>query len=79
MITSPLLSNVRHRAMVAPVSPPSTRLIHISPGCWIILIRLKFFSKWELSMGLDFKSNVLYKSIALKNIQSNMNYVLKNT
>jgi len=30
-------------------------------------------------MGLDFKSNVLYKSIASQNIQSDMNYVLKNT
>jgi len=30
-------------------------------------------------MGLDFKSNVLYKSIASNNIQSDMNYVAKNT
>jgi len=29
MIAFPLLSNVRHRAMVAPVSPPLARLIHI--------------------------------------------------
>jgi len=26
--TVPLLSNVRHRAMITPVSPPLTRLIH---------------------------------------------------
>jgi len=35
MITS-LLSNVRHRAMLTPVSPLRTRLIHISPSCWTI-------------------------------------------
>jgi len=28
----------------------------------------------ELSIGLQFKSNVLYKSIASKNIQYDMNY-----
>jgi len=36
MITSPRLSNVRHRAMLTPVSPLRTRLIHISPSCWKI-------------------------------------------
>jgi len=36
MITSPLLSNVRHRAMITPVSHPLTRLIHIIPNCWTI-------------------------------------------
>jgi len=36
MITSPLLSNVRHRAMITPVSPPLTRLIHIRASCWSI-------------------------------------------
>jgi len=34
MITSPLLSNVRHRAMTTPVSPLLTRLIHISQSWW---------------------------------------------
>jgi len=43
------------------------------------IVRFKLFSKWELSIGVDFKSNVLYKSIASKNIQSDMNYVLKHT
>jgi len=60
MTTSPLLSSVRHRAMIAPVSSLST-------GSFILIfIRLKLFSKWEVSMALDFKSNVLYKSIASK-------------
>jgi len=36
MITSPLLSNVRHSAMITPVSPRLTRLIHINPSCWRI-------------------------------------------
>jgi len=33
---SPFLRNVRHWAMIAPVSPLLTRLIHISPSCWTI-------------------------------------------
>jgi len=36
VITSPLLSNVPHGAMITPVSPLLTRLIHISPSCWAI-------------------------------------------
>jgi len=36
MITSPLLSNARHRVMITPVIPLLTRLIHISPSCWKI-------------------------------------------
>ena len=33
LIGFPLLSNVRHRAMMMPVFPPLTRLILISPSC----------------------------------------------
>jgi len=76
MITSPLLSNARHRAMITPVSPLSIL------GSFILarvagqfFIRLKLFSKWEVSMGLDFKSNVLCKSIASKSIQFDINSV----
>jgi len=50
MTTSPLLSNVRHRAMITPVSPLLTRL-----GSFILarvaeqlIVCLKLFSKWEL-------------------------------
>jgi len=64
MITSPLLSNVRHRAMITPVSPPLTALIHISRVVGQFIVRLKLISKWELSIGLNFNFNVLYKSIA---------------
>jgi len=28
------------------------------------IVRLKFFSKWELSTGLDFKSNVVYQGFS---------------
>ena len=52
-------------AAVTPASHPLTRLNHISRS-WQFIVRLKFFSKWELSIGLSFKSNVLYKSIASK-------------
>jgi len=31
-----MLSNVRHRAVITPVSPLLTRLIYISPSCWTI-------------------------------------------
>jgi len=36
MITSPVFSNARHRAMITPVSHVRTRLIHLSPSCWTI-------------------------------------------
>ena len=75
MITSRLLSNVHHRA-ITPVSPLLTRLIHISPSCWTIYRSFEI-TKWELSIGLDFKSNILYKSTPSKIIQFDMNYVLK--
>jgi len=37
----------------------------------------KYFSKWGWFIGLELKANVLYKSIASKNIQSDMNYIFK--
>jgi len=36
MITSSLLSIVRHRAMITPVSRLLATLIHISPSCWTV-------------------------------------------
>jgi len=36
MITSPLLSNVRKKAMITPASPLLTPLVHISPSYWTI-------------------------------------------
>jgi len=64
MIASPLLSNVCHSVMITPVRPLHTRLIHISRVIGQFIVRLKLFPKWELSIRLDLKSNVLYKSIA---------------
>ena len=46
MIISPLLSNIRHRAMITPVSL-LTRLIQISPCCWTIYRSFKII----LDMG----------------------------
>jgi len=34
VITSPMLSNVRHRAMITPVRSLLTRLIRIRPSYW---------------------------------------------
>ena len=50
-----------------PVRPLLTRLIHISRVIGQFIVRLKSFSKCELSIRLDLKFNVLYKSIASKN------------
>jgi len=75
MRTRPVLRNARHRAMITPVSPLCARLIHISPSYWTIFRSFEIILVMELSIGLDFKSNVLCKSIASKNIQSNMNYI----
>jgi len=36
MITSPLLSNVRQKAVITPAIPLLTTLVHISPGYWTI-------------------------------------------
>ena len=36
LISFPLFSDVRHRAMITPVCPPLTRIIHISPSYWTI-------------------------------------------
>ena len=44
-ITSPLLSNVRHRAVIKPISPPLTRLIYISPCCWTMYCSFEIILK----------------------------------
>jgi len=77
MITSPLLSNVRHRAMIMPLSPLSTEIIHISPRCWTIFYSFETILKMGTAHKLEFKCDVLFKSTASINIQSDMNYVSK--
>jgi len=64
MITSPLLSNVRHRAMITPVSPLLTRLIYINPSYWTIHHSFESILEWQLPTGLEFQSNALCKSVA---------------
>jgi len=83
MVTSPLLSNVHHRAMITPISLLLTRLIHISPSCWTIYCSSEVILDMGTYLGLDLKSNIqlytIYKSIASRHIQSDTNYVSKNT
>ena len=69
----PLLRNARHRTMITPVNTPSLRLIHISPSYQTVYRSFEIILEWVLSIGLEFKSNVLCKRIASKNIQSDMN------
>jgi len=56
------------QAMITPESPLLTTLIHISPSHWTISKQ-----NGNCPLDFDFKSNVLYKSIASKNIQSYIN------
>jgi len=47
MITSPLLSNIRQIAMITPVGPLLTTLVHNSPSYWTIYSSLEII----LEMG----------------------------
>ena len=71
LMRTPLSCIARHRAMITPVSPVRTRLFHISPIPGLFIVRLKLFSNGD--RPLDWNSNVVCKSIASKNIQSDMN------
>ena len=62
--THPLFRNRRHRTMTTPVSPLRARLIHMNQSYWTIYRFFENILEWELSIGLEFKSNVLRKSIA---------------
>ena len=75
MRTRPLLRDVRHKAMIAPVSPLSTKLIHISPSYWTIYHSFEIILEWGLSIGWEFEANIRCKSIASKNIQFDMNFI----
>ena len=64
--------------MITPVNPPRLRLIHISPSYQTVYRSFEILLEWVLSIGLEFKSNVLCKPIASKkNIQSDINYIEK--
>ena len=62
----PLLRNARHRTMITPVNPPRLRLIHISPSYQTVYRSFAIILEWVLSIGLEFKYNVLCKPIAPK-------------
>jgi len=52
MITSPLLSNVRHRATVTPVGP---KLIHISPSYWTVFRSLEIILETGVVRWIGFQ------------------------
>jgi len=62
----PLLRNARHRTMRTPVNPPRLRLIHLSPSYQTVYRSFEIILEWVLSIGLEFKSNILCKPIASK-------------
>ena len=64
MRARPLLRNARHRTMIMPVNPPRLRLINISPSYQTVYRSSEIIIEWVLSIGLEFKSNVLCKPIA---------------
>jgi len=68
-------SDSRHSKLLQLQLHSPAAIIHIRPSCWTIYRLFEIIHERELSIGLEFKSNVLYKSIASKNIQSDMNYV----
>jgi len=47
MITSPLLSNVRQKAMITPVLPLLTALVHISLSYWTV------YSSFEIILEME--------------------------
>jgi len=59
MITRQLLRNIRHTAMITPVSSLRTKLIHICPSYWTIYRSFEMNLEWDLSIRLEFKFNVL--------------------
>jgi len=72
MVTSPLMSNVRQRAMITPLSPLLTRLVYISPSYWTIYRSFEIILEMETVHRLKFKSSVPCISIASKNFQSDI-------
>jgi len=68
MGTRPLLRNARHRTMITPVNPLRLRLIHISSSYRTVYRWFEIILEWVLSIGLEFKFNVLCKHNASKTI-----------
>ena len=61
-----LLLNPRRRTMITLANPPRLRLIHVSPSYQTVYRSFEIILEWVLSIGLEFKSNVLCKPIASK-------------
>ena len=62
----PLLPNARYRTMITPVNPPRLRLINIRPSYQRVYRSFEIILEWVLSIGLEFKSNVLCKPMLQK-------------
>jgi len=73
MITSPLLSNVRHRAKMRPVCPPLTRFIHISPSCWTIHRSFEIILEMGTVHWIELQIQCSIQVHCFKNIRSDMN------
>ena len=69
---TPLLRNARHRAMITPVSPVRTRLIHISPNSRAIHRSFEIILEWGPSIRLEFKRCMQIHCFKT-DIQSDMN------
>jgi len=64
MITSKLLRNVRHRAMITPIRPLLTRLIRIILSCWTIYRSFEIIlENWN--RPLDWTSNPMFYTNSL--------------
>ena len=70
--THPLLRNLRNRALITPVSPLRTRLIHTSQSYWPI------YRSFEIILKCDFVHWFGSQIHCLKKIQSDTNYIFIN-
>jgi len=66
-------------AIVTPVSHPLTRLLHIIPSCWTIYCSFEIILEMRTVHWIGIQIQCSIKSISLKNIYSDMNYISKNT
>jgi len=77
MITSLLLSNVRHRAVITPVSPLLIRIIHISPSYSTFYLSFEIILEMGTVHWVGLQIQCSMQIHCFKNIQSDMNSVSK--
>jgi len=65
--------------MITPVIPLRTRLIYISPSYLTIYRSFEIILEWKLSTYWNSNPMFYANPLLQKNIQSDMNYILKNT